>query len=93
MYPNHFADKGTQPTSGCAAQTSITVIILTLNEAPNLPQALASVKGWAQEIFVLDSFSTDNVVEIASQAGWSIGDVYAWLLDHEKPLPKSVILG
>ena len=72
MYPNHFADKGTQPTSGCAAQTSITVIILTLNEAPNLPQALASVKGWAQEIFVLDSFSTDNTVEIASQAGCSV---------------------
>ena len=72
MYPNHFADKDMQPTSGCADQTSITVIILTLNEALNLPQALASVKGWAQEIFVLDSFSTDNTVEIASQAGCSV---------------------
>ena len=93
MYPNRFEDKGTQPTSGFAGHTPIAVIILTFNEAPNLPQALASVKGWAQEIFVLDSFSTDNVVEIASQAGWSMGDVYAWLLDHEKPLPKSFILG
>ncbi len=72
MYPNRFEDKGTQPTSGFAGHTPIAVIILTFNEAPNLPQALASVKGWAQEIFVLDSFSTDNTVEIASQAGCTV---------------------
>jgi glycosyltransferase involved in cell wall biosynthesis len=72
MYPNHFADKGMQVTSGCVDHSSITVIILTFNEAPNLPQALASVKGWAQKIFVLDSFSTDNTVEIATREGCSV---------------------
>ena len=72
MYPNHFADKDMQTTSGCEGHTPITVIILTFNEASNLPQALASVKGWAHEIFVLDSFSTDNTMEIANQAGCSV---------------------
>jgi len=43
----------------------ITVIILTFNEEANLPAALDSVKGWAQDVFVVDSFSTDRTVEIA----------------------------
>ena len=70
MCPN--AEKDMQAIFDCEGQTPITVIILNLNEAPNLQQALASVKGWAHEIFVLDSFSTDNTVEIASQAGCSV---------------------
>lgn len=47
---------------------SVAVIILTYNEETNLPFALASVEGWAREIFVLDSFSTDRTVEIAKAA-------------------------
>lgn len=47
----------------------IAVIILTFNEEKNLPQALASVRGWTQEIFVLDSFSTDRTIEIARETG------------------------
>lgn len=43
----------------------IAVIILTYNEELNLPAALDSVKGWASEVFVVDSFSTDRTVEIA----------------------------
>lgn len=52
-----------------SAKADVAVIILTFNEAPNLPQALASVCGWASQVFVLDSFSTDNTVEIARAAG------------------------
>jgi glycosyltransferase involved in cell wall biosynthesis len=44
---------------------SVAVIILTYNEEANIAQALASVVGWAREIFVLDSFSTDRTLEIA----------------------------
>jgi len=47
----------------------IAVIILTLNEAPNLPHALGSVSGWAREIIVVDSNSTDDTVDIATRAG------------------------
>lgn len=44
---------------------NITVIILTFNEEENLPAALDSVKGWANEVFVVDSYSTDSTVDIA----------------------------
>lgn len=41
------------------------VIILTFNEEANIVQALNSVAGWANEIFILDSLSTDRTLEIA----------------------------
>ncbi len=44
---------------------SLAVIILTFNEEANLAAALDSVKGWATEVFVVDSYSTDRTVEIA----------------------------
>jgi glycosyltransferase involved in cell wall biosynthesis len=46
---------------------SIAVVILTFNEEANLPAAIDSVCGWASEIFVVDSYSTDRTVEIARQ--------------------------
>lgn len=47
----------------------VAVIIMTYNEEANIAQALNSVKGWASEIFVLDSFSADRTLEIAGQYG------------------------
>lgn len=47
----------------------VAVIILTYNEEVNLPHALDSVVGWAREVFVVDSFSTDRTVEIARHYG------------------------
>jgi glycosyltransferase involved in cell wall biosynthesis len=52
-----------------APTTDVAVIILTFNEEFNLPQALSSVRGWAREIHVLDSGSTDKTLEIAAVAG------------------------
>jgi glycosyltransferase involved in cell wall biosynthesis len=43
----------------------LSIIILTFNEEANLGAAIESVKGWAAEIFVVDSFSTDRTVDIA----------------------------
>ena len=46
---------------------NISVIILTFNEELNIKNAIKSVLDWADEIFVLDSFSTDNTAsEVAS---------------------------
>ena len=45
----------------------ITAIIMTLNEQINLPECLESIKNFVDDIIVIDSFSTDNTVEIASQ--------------------------
>lgn len=47
----------------------ISVIILTYNEEKNLPDCLASLEGLAEEIFVVDSGSTDQTPEIARAAG------------------------
>src|SRR4051812_28964910 len=44
-------------------------MIPTKNEEANLPFALASVRDWAAQVFVLDSGSTDRTKEIAEQNG------------------------
>jgi glycosyltransferase involved in cell wall biosynthesis len=47
----------------------VAVIILTFNEEANLAQAVRSVTGWADQVFVLDSISTDATVDIARRSG------------------------
>ncbi len=42
------------------ASSSLTVLFTTFNEEDNIAAALDSVVGWAAEIIVVDSFSTDN---------------------------------
>lgn len=46
----------------------ISIVILTLNEAVNLPRCLASVD-WSDDVLVLDSGSTDGTPDIARTAG------------------------
>jgi glycosyltransferase involved in cell wall biosynthesis len=43
----------------------ISVIILTYNEEKNIEECLKSVYGWVEEIFIVDSYSTDKTLEIA----------------------------
>lgn len=47
---------------------TLSVVLITLDEAANLPRTLKSVS-WAQEIVVVDSGSTDATLEIAQKAG------------------------
>jgi len=54
------------------AMADVAVIVLTYNEEINIAQALDSVAGWANEIFVLDSFSTDRTLDIARPYGCHI---------------------
>lgn len=51
-----------------SAPTGVAVVVLTRNEADNLPRCLASVS-WADDVLVLDSGSTDATVDIARAAG------------------------
>lgn len=72
----------------------ISVVMLTLNEEYHLPGVLDNIFGWAQDIFVLDSLSTDRTVDIALEYGVHIvqhpftnfGDQWNWAL---KNLPIS----
>lgn len=54
----------------------ISVIIITFNEERNIARCIESVKSIADEIIVVDSFSTDNTKTIADSLG-------AIVLDHE----------
>lgn len=47
----------------------VTVIIHALNEEINLPHALDNVIGWADQVCVVDSASTDRTQEIARERG------------------------
>ena len=47
----------------------LTVIFTTYNEAPNIRAALESVAAWVAEIIVVDSFSTDETMEIVKNFG------------------------
>jgi len=47
---------------------TLSVALITLNEAANLPRTLASVS-WAAEIVIVDSGSTDATLAIARDAG------------------------
>jgi glycosyltransferase involved in cell wall biosynthesis len=47
----------------------LSIVVLTYNEEQNLPACLESMAGWAGEIFVVDSGSTDHTIEIAERYG------------------------
>lgn len=52
-------------------KVSVSVIVPIKNEAANLPRCLGSV-AWADEVFVVDSQSTDGSQEVASRYGVTV---------------------
>ena len=50
-------------------EAPVAVIMLTLNEAHNMDEVLANLRGWAREVFVVDSFSTDETAQLAVRHG------------------------
>ncbi|MBN8681334.1 MAG: glycosyltransferase family 2 protein [Chitinophagales bacterium] len=70
----------------------VTVVILTFNESVNIRQAIGNTVSWAQAVFVLDSGSQDDTVEIAKSMGAQVFhrafDNYAAQRNHAiKELP------
>lgn len=47
----------------------LTAVILTFNEAHHIGRAIASVRGIAREVLVVDSYSADDTVALAREAG------------------------
>lgn len=50
----------------------ISVIVLTYNEEIHIRRCLENVKSFASEIFLVDSYSSDNTAEIAKKMGVSV---------------------
>ncbi len=47
----------------------LTVVMITLNEAHNLRRSLDNLKGWASQVIIVDSYSSDDTVDIALMYG------------------------
>lgn len=70
----------------------ISVIILTYNEEIHLERLLRNIADWSDEVFIVDSFSTDKTLEIAKKYGGKIvqhsfenqAQQFNWALDNLK---------
>ena len=47
----------------------VAVILISLNEGHNMDAVLKNLSGWAQEVFLVDSYSKDSTVDIALRYG------------------------
>jgi glycosyltransferase involved in cell wall biosynthesis len=47
----------------------VAVVMIAFNESHHMEGVLQNLKGWAQEVFLVDSYSTDNTVDIALSHG------------------------
>lgn len=82
--------KDTDLNYSLAQPCQVSVVILTFNEELNLPYALASVRGWSDDIHIVDSGSTDRTLDIALEFGvhahfhpWkNWADQRNWALDN-----------
>ena len=54
---------------GNAGTAPVAVVMISLNEVHNMEAVLRNLKGWAQEVFMVDSYSTDSTVDIALRHG------------------------
>ncbi len=61
----------------------LSVLVTTRNEETNVERCLRSVHGFADQVFVLDSESTDRTVEIAER----YAEVHTLAYDHTRIIP------
>jgi len=59
--------------SGVQARNSkkvpVAIIMISLNEGHNMKEVLDNIQDWAEEIFLVDSYSSDDTVDIALKRG------------------------
>lgn len=69
---------------------NISVIVLTYNEELHVARCIKSLQPICDDIFIIDSFSTDSTVEIATSLGCKVyqnewknyANQFQWALDH-----------
>ena len=57
---------------------TLSAILITHNEAHNLPACLGSLTGWVDEIVIVDNGSTDDTVAVAQHHGARVVRVADW---------------
>lgn len=60
---------GLSPAGWVAGTAPVAVVMISLNEAHNMEGVFQNLKGWAQEVFLVDSHSRDDTVDIALRHG------------------------
>ncbi|HZP66809.1 MAG TPA: glycosyltransferase family 2 protein [Rudaea sp.] len=56
-------------TTWRAGRAPVAVVMIALNEAHHMEAVLQNLAGWAQEVFLVDSFSSDATIDIALRHG------------------------
>lgn len=77
----------------CAAVRlpTVSLCLITKNEAENLPRVIGSVQGLATEIIVVDTGSTDDTVKVARRLGARV-DFFEWVDDFAAARNQSLKL-
>ncbi len=52
-----------------AGDAPVAVVMISLNESHNMDALLRNLRGWAQEVFLVDSYSSDDTVDVALRHG------------------------
>lgn len=68
----------------------VAVVMISLNESHNMDAVCQNLAGWAQEVFLVDSYSQDDTVDIALRHGVQVvqrrfrgfGDQWNFALEH-----------
>jgi glycosyltransferase involved in cell wall biosynthesis len=47
----------------------LSIVMITLNEAHNLEAVLDNIQNWAEQVFIVDSYSSDETIDIALRRG------------------------
>lgn len=71
-YANPDTAAGSARADTKRLRSNIEVLIITFNEAANLPHALESVLTWADAVYIVDSGSTDGTQDIARKYGATV---------------------
>lgn len=61
-----------RPSQSERSRTPVSVLVPTRNEAENIRRCLEAIVGWADEILIVDSHSTDETVKIARGFGANV---------------------
>lgn len=62
-------EKNFDPVAWAPGGAPVAVVMISLNEGHNMEAVCQNLAGWAQEVFLVDSYSQDDTVDIALRHG------------------------